>query len=166
MSTNEHSFTSEYNRISIQLINECAVSNGDRSVVVNALWDTGASFTCISKNVVQKLDLTSIGKRTIVTPSSSTTVNRYLVNIKLPNNVEIVNLEVCDSEIGKGGFDVLVGMDIITRGDFAVSNYSGKTVFTFRTPSLRRTDYVHEFRLKQTAGTHGRGKRKKKNKKK
>ena len=28
--------------------------------------------------------------------------------------------------------DVLIGMDIIGLGDFAVSNYRGKTTFTFR----------------------------------
>ena len=45
--------------------------------------------------------------------------------------------------IGAAGIGVLIGMDIITSGDFSVSNYNGKTVFTFRTPSQERIDYVN-----------------------
>lgn len=35
-------------------------------------------------------------------------------------------------------------MDVITKGDFAISNYDGKTVFTFRIPSIAVTDYIQE----------------------
>jgi len=40
------------------------------------------------------------------------------------------------------GADALIGMDIIGRGDFAISNFEGKTAFTYRTPSVAKTDYV------------------------
>ncbi len=46
-----------------------------------------------------------------------------------------------DSEIGKQGIDVLIGMDIISNGDFAVSNYDGKTYFSFRLPSQEHVEY-------------------------
>jgi hypothetical protein len=39
-------------------------------------------------------------------------------------------------------FDVLIGMDIIGTGDFAVTNLGDTTVFTFRTPSVERIDFV------------------------
>ena len=38
--------------------------------------------------------------------------------------------------------DVLIGMDIINLGDFAVSNVEGSTCFTFRMPSLEEFDFV------------------------
>ena len=37
---------------------------------------------------------------------------------------------------------LLVGMDIIGMGDFAVSNFKGETAFTFRLPSIERMDFV------------------------
>ena len=37
---------------------------------------------------------------------------------------------------------MLIGMNIINLGDFSVSNYQGKTVFSFRVPSAGCTDYV------------------------
>jgi uncharacterized protein YecA (UPF0149 family) len=35
-------------------------------------------------------------------------------------------------------------MDVITRGDFTISNYQGKTVMTFRIPSIEKIDYVQQ----------------------
>ena len=42
------------------------------------------------------------------------------------------------------GIDVLIGMDIINRGDFAVSNRNGKTMFSFRIPSMSDFDFQSE----------------------
>ena len=39
------------------------------------------------------------------------------------------------------GGDVLIGMDVITQGDFAVTNREGRTVFSFRVPSLIHLDF-------------------------
>lgn len=51
-------------------------------------------------------------------------------------------MRVCGSEIGNEGIHVLVGMDIISLGDFATSCKDGQTAFTFRIPSLEDADYV------------------------
>ena len=42
--------------------------------------------------------------------------------------------------------DVLVGMDIINQGDFAVTNPDGRTKFSFRVPSIADIDFVAEDR--------------------
>jgi hypothetical protein len=42
------------------------------------------------------------------------------------------------------GCDVLIGMDIITMGDFVVSNKGGVTVMSFRVPSSGNWDFVEE----------------------
>jgi preprotein translocase subunit SecA len=46
---------------------------------------------------------------------------------------------------------MLIGMDIIARGDFAVTNYDGKTVFSFRMPSVEQIDFVEQLRKGQPA---------------
>lgn len=38
--------------------------------------------------------------------------------------------------------DILIDMDIIPKGAFAITNYNGKTVFTFRYPSLECINFV------------------------
>ena len=156
-------FTSSYKGLSLQLKNKVIVFANDKSIEVDALWDTGATNTVISRNVVSELGLISSGKMKVKTPSGSDIYNTYLVNIGLPNHVMITDLCVCDSEIGDQGVGVLIGMDIIAKGDFAVSNYNGITRFTFRIPSIKVTDYVKENTISNVMGPcHGKGKRKKK----
>jgi hypothetical protein len=41
-------------------------------------------------------------------------------------------------------FDVIIGMDIITHGDFSMTNVGGKTWVSSRVPSYDSVDYVVE----------------------
>lgn len=106
-----------------------------------ALWDTGATGTCVSKELVQKLKLQPIGMQQIQTPSGTAIVNQYKIHIVLNNEVVVQDVSVIDSEIGNQNIDVLIGMDIITLGDFGISNYENKTQFSFRIPSQEHVDY-------------------------
>lgn len=155
-------FTTKSNAIAKRLNNEVIIKHDDKSIKVIALWDTGATGSCISADVVRKLSLIPTGKKNISTPAGISVVNTYLVDITLPNNVKINGIEVCDSEIGDQGLGALIGMDIINLGDFAVSNFDGKTTFSFRTPSVHETDYVTQIKVQNKIGTHGKGNRKRK----
>lgn len=77
------------------------------------------------------------------------TCNSYLVNFYLPNHVAIFGVPVvvgCSNDFG-----AIVGMDIITRGDFSVTNLGDKTVVSYRMPSVKKIDYVIEFNRKLVA---------------
>ena len=155
-------FTTKSSGLLGKLANMVDILYSDKTVSVLALWDTGATATCISTDVVEVLGLIPIGKRTIQTPSGQGIVNTYNVNILLPNDVYIADIVVSDSSIGSQGLGALIGMDIIRRGDFSVSNYNGQTTFSFRVPSQRTTDYVKEINLNNIVGPrHGKGKRNK-----
>lgn len=147
-----HAFTVSHDGSVNKLINNATIIyNGIEYKTDCAQWDTGATNTCISMRVVRDLNLVPIGKVNIQTPSGSATRNEYRVDIKLQNeNVYIENVYVIDSEIEQQGIDILIGMNIINLGDFSVSNYQGKTVFTFRTPSIAKTDYVQAIRNSKT----------------
>jgi len=58
------------------------------------------------------------------------------------NGTIFPNLQVAEGELNN--CDMLVGMDVINSGDFIVSNFNGKTVFTFRMPSLMKFDFSKE----------------------
>ena len=134
-------FTEKYKSIQRKLINSAVVESEKEHVPVKAQWDTGATGTCISKELANKLKLIPTGLVNVHTPSGIGTMNKYMINLVLNNEVRFVNLSVMDSEIGKQGIDVLIGMDIISNGDFAVSNYDGKTYFSFRLPSQEHIEY-------------------------
>lgn len=138
-----HAFTTFFNGLSNRLYNEAQVVYKDNTFNTSlALWDTGATGTCVSENVVNTLNLKPVSYTKIQTPSGEDVRPLYLVDVVLRNNVRITDLKVIGTEIGKQGIDLLIGMDIIGMGDFAVSNSEGKTVFTYRIPSQATTDYV------------------------
>lgn len=139
-------FTTYFNRRTNQLYNEVTIRCGDKSVRTKAVWDTGATRSCISTETATILSLVPYGQVRINTPSGMSDRNMYLVDLELPNSVVVKDLGVSDSEIGGQGVGVLVGMDVISLGDFAVSNFDGKTTFTFRIPSEQLIDYVAEYR--------------------
>lgn len=134
-------FTEKYKSIQRKLINSAVVESEKEHVPVKAQWDTGATGTCISKELANKLKLIPTGLVNVHTPSGIGTMNKYMINLVLNNEVRFVNLSVMDSEIGKQGINVLIGMDIISNGDFAVSNYDGKTYFSFWLPSQEHVEY-------------------------
>ena len=159
----EKAFTSRYSYLSDKLVNRVRIYNPtDRAkcIEVDTLWDTGATNTCISHNVAKWLDLDHDGYITIQTPSGDKPYQMYGFNLILPNDVEIIKVRGPETEIGEQGVDLLIGMDIISKGDFAVSNYEGKTTFSFRIPSQRETSYADILAAKLKAGPkHGMGRR-------
>ena len=106
-----------------------------------ALWDTGATNTVITKAVAQDLNLPVTGMAFVNHAAGMSPMPKHVVNIMLPNNVGISFTEVTEGDLK--GCDVLIGMDIITRGDFAITNVGGKTTFSFRIPSVETIDYCN-----------------------
>lgn len=135
-------FTSRFNGRSNKLFNEVFVKTDIKDMKAIALWDTGATRTCVSDHVASELNLVPVGQGKIQTPSGEGIVNVYCISLVLPNNVTIKDVMATGSDIGKQGLDVLIGMDIIGLGDFAVSSYNGITQFSFRMPSLCDADFT------------------------
>lgn len=134
-------FTEKYSTIQRKIIANAVIDTNGISLPVVVQWDTGATGTCISKDIVSKFKLAPIGKVNVHTPSGIGTMNQYMINLILNNEVMFKNWIVMDSEIGKQGIDVLIGMDIISNGDFALSNFEGRTQFSFRLPSQEHVEY-------------------------
>lgn len=108
----------------------------------NAIWDTGATRTCVSQKVVDELGLKTVGYGDNHTAGGTVTATMHKINILLPCSVGIHSLLVSCCELDT--YDVLIGMDVISQGDFAVTNVGGKTTFSFRIPSLETIDYLKD----------------------
>jgi len=111
-----------------------------------SLWDTGATFTTITRRVVEELRLQIGGYITLNHAGGQTEgAPIFYINLLLYNNVEIADVRVGLVDITDP--DVIIGMDIINRGDFAVSNRNGATSFSFRIPSVEDFDFAVEDNL-------------------
>lgn len=107
------------------------------------IWDTGDSKSCINKDIVNHLHLIPVGKIQISTAGGLVDTSTYLVDIGLPNGVLVRDVLVSCADLGRN-LDVLIGMDIITLGDFAITNVNGRTTFSFRIPSIATIDFTNE----------------------
>ena len=105
-----------------------------------AIWDTGATNSVITSKVIDQCGLKATGMAVVHTAQDTVTTETFLVAIFLPNNVVLPEVRV--SKLPIRGADVLIGMDIISQGDFAVTNKDGKTAFSFRMPSTQCIDFV------------------------
>lgn len=106
----------------------------------DVLWDTGATNTIISNSMAQALGLEPIKKAIIAGIGGN--VEAYTYNISLyfaKEGAWIRDLEVlaCDLEDN----DMIIGMDTITKGDFAITNKDGETWFSFRIPSQEHIEF-------------------------
>lgn len=152
MSSPTKAFTVAYPRISSILQSKATIgaafdpqkSPPPTAVEFDAIWDTGAEATAISQNVVQKCGLKPTGVTKVSTAGGEKFMHTYLVSLGLPNSVAFPAVRVTEADMG--GTDMLIGMDVIGAGDFSVSNFQGKTVFSYRIPSAAKTDFVEEVR--------------------
>jgi hypothetical protein len=106
------------------------------------LWDTGATRSVISQDLAATLGLRPSGTAQVLHGGGSSTSPTYLVNFLLPHGVGIVGVQVTEFPAKDPAFNVILGMDVICIGDFAVTNVSGQTWMSFRTPSSEAIDYV------------------------
>ena len=112
----------------------------ERAVECNALWDTGATNTVVTQKIIDLCGLQAMGVIPLSTPNGVRLSLQYLVSLFLPGRVaSFPSLLVCEGDIA--GADVLIGMDIISLGDFAIGSPAGKTVFSFRMPSQQAFDF-------------------------
>ena len=98
-----------------------------------ALWDTGATTSGLTQDLINRTGLSPI-KRGItsngVTGEFSTDVYRISISINdfwSCGGIQAIRYDLDDC-------DLIIGMDVISQGDFAVKNVNGKTVMTFRYP--------------------------------
>lgn len=149
------SFTSRYNGLSRELVNEVIVSSRifhrhESTVDINtidahpfkALWDTGATNCVITQKIVNDLNLKPVGMTRVTTAAHIVDAEVFFVSILLPNKMWIPNVRVTKGNIA--GHDMLIGMDIIGLGDFAVSHHNGRTTFSFRMPSIDEIDFTQQ----------------------
>ena len=136
---------------------------------LQAIWDTGATNTSVSNKVAADLKLPIVSYTQVSTAAGVVDdAPVYLINVLLPNNVIVQNVQATGSALN--GCDMLIGMDIITLGDFAITNRDGKTVCSFRLPSHTEIDFIAEanrynMKLRSGVGTSKKNLPKKKRRK-
>lgn len=157
-----YAFTTKYKGTTNRIITEVVISAAfdhknppdplPPQLATKALWDTGATKSVITKGTADALGLTPVGTGMVNHAGGSAQCNQYIVNIILPNRVGFPGVMVSECVNTVGDFGVIIGMDIITKGDLAITNVGKQTIVSFRYPSLKVIDYVVETNRTKYAG--------------
>lgn len=141
-----YAFTEKYPNFNGRIITKATIGfDDDKTIEVNAQWDCGATTSSISKELALELGLKPIRQSKTETTSDSMLSNIYDIGIFIPNSDIAVMVEACETPIiHKFGIDILIGMDVIKHGDFAISTYDGVTCFSFRYPSQGLIDFKEQ----------------------
>ena len=142
------SFTARADHLANALLTEVQIGNNQALTEeptvrqYKAIWDTGATGTSVTKRVATECSLTPISQAAVTGVHDTQLSNVYLIDVRLPNRVVVSEVRAVETPLLAGEAEVLIGMDIIGMGDFAVSNFQGKTTFTFRMPSQEEITFV------------------------
>jgi hypothetical protein len=144
-------FTVKYNRTQSVIVThvEICIPNSGTRLKVNAIWDTGATGSAITTNVINKLGLIPTGMVQVHTANGVVPQPTFIIDIGLPNRVIVQDITATGVDALSGGCDVLIGMDVINLGDFSITNHNGKTCMSFRMPSCHEVDYVNDFKAQK-----------------
>ena len=114
----------------------------NRVATDNALWDTGAATTTITKELADKIGVepectVNVGSMGGNSKGYCAHVNLKLGDVVIPFlRVNVLDLTKREEEERREGVpyhhpDVWIGMDVICLGRFTVDSTSGETVLTF-----------------------------------
>jgi hypothetical protein len=97
----------------------------------------------ITQSTAKKLGLISLGYAKVRGIHGVKMVPIYVVKISLRDCDITLSGRVteCEELSDDGNIGLLIGMDFITKGDFAISNFKGKTTMSFRVPSQEIIDF-------------------------
>ncbi|MDR1901464.1 MAG: hypothetical protein LBQ88_04170 [Treponema sp.] len=133
----DHRLTRIITPVSVQQSKEYCALKDFTAYPIDALamWDTGAKLTYISYKLASALKLIKVNSLELTSIHNRAFTDVFLIDITLPDNTAMIgNIMAAAVDTGNE-FDIIIGMNIISLGDFAITNDDGKTVFSFRLPA-------------------------------
>lgn len=100
---------------------------------VNALWDTGAPFSVLDKDIIAGLHLPFISSTTIGgIDGISREANRYSAHLLLHQDYDLLPISVTEfTQVTKDNIQMIIGMDIIKLGTFTIKLEKEEVVMTW-----------------------------------
>ena len=148
-----HALTHSHQGLANSIITPVEITNvfTEQKTQTKGIWDTGATASVVTKSTAAALGLLPVTRTMVRGVHGNKEVNVYYVNITLNNKNITLNTQVteCDELSPDNSVGMLIGMNVITMGDFAVTNYQGNTTMSFRVPSLQKIDFVSGMKIGQ-----------------
>ena len=125
---------SHFNEPGKALESYVAVGGEGSMMAVNALWDTGSTESLISEKIVKMIEPILKNKSKYVTRDVVIECKTYAVSLSLSDEITFRDVLMKKADLSDKNVDIIIGMDIISRGDFEIRNYNNLVEFAFRIP--------------------------------
>ncbi|MBQ5328326.1 MAG: hypothetical protein J6J15_03985 [Oscillospiraceae bacterium] len=125
---------SHFNEPGKALESYVAVGGEGSMMAVNALWDTGSTESLISEKIVKMIEPILKSKAKYVTRDVVIECETYAVSLSLSDEITFRDVLMKKADLSDKNVDIIIGMDIISRGDFEIRNYNNLVEFAFRIP--------------------------------
>lgn len=125
---------SHFNEPGKALESYVAVGGEGSMMAVNALWDTGSTESLISEKIVKMIEPILKNKSKYVTRDVIIECETYAVSLSLSDEITFRDVLMKKADLSEKNVDIIIGMDIISRGDFEIRNYNNLVEFAFRIP--------------------------------
>jgi hypothetical protein len=106
-------------------------------ILTKAIWDTGAQKSIITPSIAKVLNLKPVNQITIGGVHGKNKSDIVIVTLEIPGQNIHKNLQVAVCPFNtdpNSDTNMLIGMDIISQGDFVLSNGNDNTLFSFAVP--------------------------------
>lgn len=126
-------FVKDYDSRAEVIMTACDFFSFDGKCLVHtdrAVWDTGSTTTILSHQLIRNLKAEPFRKGGMTGIGGEVETDTYLVHVAPPTDDVITNIEVMAHDFED--FEAIIGMDVITYGDFQISNKGGKSRFSFK----------------------------------
>jgi hypothetical protein len=106
-----------------------------------ALWDTGATHCSITASLAKELDLIPASKVRVEHAKGVSYENLYFLTLHVTKKY-YVEIELTECQSVSNNFEIIIGMNVISHGDFALTSKNGIITFSFRLPSSTHIDFT------------------------
>jgi predicted aspartyl protease len=102
-----------------------------------AVVDTGATISGITGRMAKRMGINSHGEYSFTHAKGKGALPVYVFDVVFPKGKIFENIEAVEIS-DDHEFDFLIGMNIISQGDMALTSVNGKAAFSFRVPPAEK----------------------------
>ena len=135
-------YTKKYHNFNGRILTQEHILHNETAIPIQAAWDTGSTYTFISREFVQKYNLNVLNESSVSTPYGKVKSGEVDITIILNNEMGFPVRALIQDYIHEEGVDLLIGMNIVSKGDFAISTYDDITCFSSGCPSQGLIDFT------------------------
>lgn len=114
-------------------ISSSFIENSTVELNVRALIDTGANSSCVSSRIASACALCVEKYATLISMQGRTAVPMYKMDVVLGGGIRFNGVSALEFP-GGSDFDAIIGMDVLTHGEFALSSDGSNLYFSMRVP--------------------------------